>query len=183
MSDIILRDIKRSFLLINIIYILFFLLGFFFSDYFKEIFNDGYIFNPENIQIDSNKHIFVDIFNNNIRLGIKISFGVITLGLSSIFFIILNGFFFGIVSNFAINIYSLNYYLRLIVFHGIIEILTFNLLATATIIPLIFIKNKIKNKRFKISEYFKSYLFLTFLGLVLILICALIESFVSTLML
>ncbi len=29
MSDSILRDIKRSFLLINIIYILFFLLGFF----------------------------------------------------------------------------------------------------------------------------------------------------------
>ncbi|MGU8571758.1 stage II sporulation protein M [Clostridium perfringens] len=183
MSDSILRDIKRSFLLINIIYILFFILGFFFSDYLKEIVNNGYIFNPQSVKINSNKHIFVDIFNNNIRVGIKISLGVITLGLSSIFFIILNGFFFGIVSSFAIKVYSLNYYLKLIIFHGFIEILTFNLLATAAIIPLIFIKNKIKNKRFKLSEYFKSYLFLIFLGLVLILICALIESFISTLML
>lgn len=183
MSDSILRDIKKSFLLINIIYILFFILGFFFSDYFKGIANDGYIFNSQSIHLNSNKDIFIDIFNNNIKLGIKILIGVITLGVSSIFFIILNGFFFGVISNFAIKVYSLNDYLKLIVFHGIIEILTFNLLATAAIIPLIFIKNKIKNKRFKISEYFKSYLFLMFSGLVLILICALIESFVSTLML
>ena len=176
------KDIKRGFIIINCIYVICFLLGIFFSLYIGDKGGEEHIFNQQNIQILGKEYIFLEVLNNNLKLGIKILSGVILGGISSIGFICLNGIFFGIVCGVTIKTYSFLYLIKLVAFHGGLEIIAFNILATAAIIPIIFIKNKILNKEYKILDGIKNYFKLAILGLSLIIIAAFIEGFISTIM-
>ncbi|WP_297133687.1 stage II sporulation protein M [Terrisporobacter sp.] len=176
------KDIKKGFIIINCIYATCFLLGIFFSLYIGVKDGGEKIFNQQNIQLLEKEYIFLEVLNNNLKLGIKILSGVIFGGISSIGFICLNGIFFGIVCGVTIKTYSFLYLFKLVAFHGGLEIIAFNILAAASIIPIIFIKNKILNKEYKILENIKIYFKLGILGISLIIIAAFIEGFISTIM-
>ena len=183
MFNSILKDVKKGFLIINTIYLLCFILGFFLSYYIGNTDNKELIFNQQDIKALSSQYIFWDIFNNNVKLGVKILIGVLLLGISSIASICLNGIFFGIVSGLTIRTYSLGHFLKLVVIHGVMEIIAFNILATAAIIPMIYIKDKILKKDKGILVYVKNYGKLAGVGMILVVVCVFIESFISTLML
>lgn len=173
------NDIKKSFITLNIIYLVFFIIGILISSQMDNSIYKEQIFNPQAAKALPSNQLFWDILKNNMCVGLKILAGTLSLGIVGIGYICFNGTFFGIVSGIAIKTYSISYYLKAIAFHGVFEIIALTVLSTAGIIPLIFIKDKVLKKDVGISAYIKSFIRLALVGLLLILLCAFIEAFIS----
>ncbi|KXY70199.1 stage II sporulation protein M [Bacillus sp. FSL W7-1294] len=121
----------------------------------------------------------IDYITHNLKSAVFVASGLITVSLSTIYYLFLNGFFLGATLVAVGDFHSYGVAIASILVHGIFELPAIILVGGIGLYPVCIIYYLLRNKKINIRVHLRNCVFMAVMSISLFIIAAVLEAYVS----
>ncbi|MEK4678178.1 MULTISPECIES: stage II sporulation protein M [Bacillus] len=121
----------------------------------------------------------INYIDHNLKSALFVASGLVTMSLSTIYYLFLNGFFLGVTFIAVGDFHSYGVAFTSVLVHGIFEIPAIILVGGIGLYPVCIIYYLLRNKKINIKLHLRNGIFMAVISIVLFIIAAILEAYIS----